>query len=44
MADQHLRELERQAAAGDAQAEAQLLLERVRVGYLEAEKLELAAS
>ena len=41
--DEELRGLERAAAAGDVDAEAQLLLRRVRVGELSEEKLWLAA-
>ena len=37
--DAHLRQLERNAATGDVQAEAQLLLERVRCGDLAEDKL-----
>jgi hypothetical protein len=43
MTDQRLRDLEREAARGDLQAQARLLLERVRVGDLTEEKLRLAA-
>jgi hypothetical protein len=41
--DQRLRALERDAAHGDLQAQARLLLERVRVGDLTEERLRLAA-
>jgi hypothetical protein len=41
--DQRLRDLERDAAHGDLQARARLLLERVRVGDLTEERLRLAA-
>lgn len=44
MADSRLRQLQRDAASGgDLEAEARFLLERVRVGKLPAERLELAA-
>lgn len=43
MTDQRLRDLERDAAHGDLQARARLLLERVRVGELTEDKLRLAA-
>ena len=43
MTDSKLRELERQAAQGGVEAQAKLLLERVRVGDLDKAKLELAA-
>lgn len=43
MSDSRLRELERQAAAGDVQARARLLAERVRVGDLAPDRLQLAA-
>ena len=43
MADEHQRELERQVASGDFEAEAKLLLERVRSGELTEERLRLAA-
>ena len=41
--DERLRDLERQAARGDVQAAAKLLLERVRVGELDRQRLRLAA-
>jgi hypothetical protein len=43
VADQRLRDLERNAAHGDLQAQARLLLERVRVGDLTEERLQLVA-
>lgn len=43
MSDARLRELERQAAAGDADARARLLLERERLGHFTRERLALAA-
>lgn len=43
MSDRRLRELERQLAQGDAEAEPALLLERVRQGLLDPARLELAA-
>ena len=43
MADERLRQLEREAATGDGQARAKLLLERVRLGELSEERLRLAA-
>lgn len=43
MADDRIRQLERQAAQGDADAEARLLLERVRLGELPRARLELLA-
>lgn len=43
MADSRLRELERQAAQGGAQARARLLSERVRVGDLDLGRLRLAS-
>lgn len=43
MTDQRLRDLKRDAARGDLQAQALLLLERVRVGDLAEERLRLAA-
>lgn len=43
MTDQRLRDLERDAASGDLQTQARLLLERVRVGQLTEERLRLAA-
>lgn len=43
MADERQRELERKASAGDVEAEAKLLLERVRSGDLTEERLKLAA-
>lgn len=43
MADERQRELERKALAGDVEAEAKLLLERVRSGELTEERLKLAA-
>ncbi|MGE0711556.1 MAG: hypothetical protein AB7N76_30015 [Planctomycetota bacterium] len=42
--DAHLRELERRAELGDVSDRARLLAERVRVGVLEGESLELAAT
>ena len=44
MADERHRELERRASAGDVEAEAKLLLERVRSGDLTEGRLRLAAS
>lgn len=41
MADEGLRRLERRAGAGDLDAQARLLLERVRLGELPAERLRL---
>ena len=38
MADEHLRQLEREAATGDLQAQAKLLLERVLLGELSEER------
>ena len=43
VADEQQRELERQAASGDVEAEARLLLERVRSGDLAEDRLRLAA-
>mgnify|MGYP000508562817 CR=1 FL=1 len=43
MSDARLRELERQAATGDADAGARLLLERERLGHFTRERLALAA-
>lgn len=43
MADEHRRELERQAAQGDTHAQARLLMEGVRAGDLDPKMLELAA-
>ncbi|MCW8139327.1 MAG: hypothetical protein KIT58_10540 [Planctomycetota bacterium] len=43
MTDQRLRALERDALHGDVEAQARLLLERVRVGDLTEERLRLAA-
>ncbi len=43
MADQRLRDLERDATHGDLQARARLLRERLRVGDLAEERLRLAA-
>lgn len=44
MADARLRSLERRVSQGDPEAEPQLLLERVRLGLLARERLELAAA
>jgi hypothetical protein len=43
MSDDRLREVEREAALGDQAAQARLLVERVRRGRLELERLRLAA-
>lgn len=43
MADARVRDLERAAGAGDVDAQARLLVERVRAGRLTQERLELAA-
>jgi hypothetical protein len=43
MSDARLRELERQAATGDEDARARLLLERARLGHFTRERLALAA-
>lgn len=43
MSDERLRQLEREAASGDVDAKAKLLLERMRIGGLTAERLRLAA-
>ena len=43
MADEELRRLERLAGAGDLEAEARLLLERLRIGDVSREGVELAA-
>ena len=43
MADERQRELQRQAASGDVEAGAKLLLERVRSGEPTEERLRLAA-
>lgn len=43
MSDQRLRQLERQAASGDVEALSALYIERVRIGNLTRDRLELAA-
>lgn len=43
MTDRQLRQLEREAASGDVEAKAKLLLGRVRIGDLTEERLRLAA-
>ena len=43
MSDARLREIEREAAAGDCEAQARLLREKVRAGLIDQEKVELLA-